>query len=83
MTTIQIDERTHEKLFKLMTSLQNSLGRKVNFNDAVNYLLAEHETRLYGTKRLLDLFGTLDITRADEDLRSLRKEEERRLAEIT
>lgn len=83
MTTIQIDARTREKLFKVMTSLQNTLGRRVSFNDVVNYLLAEHESRLYARGRLLELFGTLDITRADEDLRNLRKEEERRLAEIT
>ena len=80
MTTIQIDDRTREKLFRLMTELQKSFGRRLSFNEVVNYLISEYDSKLTARKHLLELFGNLEITQAKEELRRLRKEEEKRLA---
>lgn len=82
MTTIQIDDETRVKLFKLMTELQKSFGRRLSFNEVVNYLISEHESKLSARKHLLELFGTLEIAQAKEELQKLRKEEEKRLATI-
>ena len=80
MTTIQIDNGTRDKLFKLMTELQKSFGRRLSFNEVVNYLVSEHESKLSARKHLLELFGSLEITQAKEELQKLRKEDEKRLA---
>jgi len=80
VTTIQIDDGTREKLFRLMTELQKSFGRRLSFNEVVNHLISEYESKLNARKHLLELFGTLDISQAKEELQKLRKEEEKRLA---
>jgi len=75
-TTVQLDRRTRNELFKVVARLQARLGRRVTFDEAIMTLI--HETRGVSDARTRfdALFGSLQGDReAWHELDSLRRRE--------
>jgi len=80
VTTIQLDEKTRDELFKVVASLQSKLGRRVSFDEAIMTLIREARGVTVARKRFEGLFGSLRGDReAWRELESLRLKETRRL----
>ena len=74
VTTIQLDEKTRDELFKVVASLQSKLGRRVSFDEAIMILI--QDMRGTARKRFEALFGGLTGDReAWHELESLRGKE--------
>ncbi len=83
MTTIQLDEKTRDELFKVVTSLQSKLGRRVSFDEAIMILIQDMRGVAAARKRFEALFGGLRGDRETwNELESLRERETRRLEQI-
>jgi len=82
-TTIQLDEKTRDELFKVVASLQSKLGRRVSFDEAIMTLIQETRGVAVARKGFEGLFGSL---RGDQEawreLEALRARETRRLERI-
>ena len=84
VTTIQVGEDTQKKLFAKVAELEELLGRRGSYDEAINLLLDEpgetREARIQFTK----LFGALkNDKKVWMDLRSLRREEKSMLGRLT
>jgi hypothetical protein len=77
---IQLDERTRDALFKIVTELQSKLGRRVTFDEAIMSLMDETREVNDARSRFEALFGSLRGDRkAWDELESLRRTEAKRL----
>jgi hypothetical protein len=83
-TTIQLDEKTRDELFKVVASLQSKLGRRLSFDEAIMTLIQETRGVDVARKRFEGLFGSLrgDEREAWRELESLRARETKRLEKI-
>jgi hypothetical protein len=82
-TTIQLDERTRDELFKVVASLQSRLGRRVSFDEAIMTLIRDTQNVSVARKDFEALFGSLKGERAIwHELESLRTREAKRLERI-
>jgi len=59
VTTIQLDEKTRDELFKVVASLQSKLGRRVSFDEAIMILIQDMRGTAAARKRFEALFGGL------------------------
>jgi len=83
VTTIQLDEKTRDELFKVVASLQSKLGRRVSFDEAIMILIQDMRGMAAAIKRFEALFGGLRGDREVwHELESLRGKETRRLERI-
>jgi hypothetical protein len=75
-TTVQIDEKTKEALLKFASSLQERLGKRVTFDEAIAALVAEAEGSRQAREKLDSLFGSLARERGLwRELESFRRKE--------
>ena len=82
-TTIQVNEKTRDELFKVVANLQSRLGRRVSFDEAIMTLIHEARDVSAARKDFEALFGSLQGDRdAWHELKSLRAKEARRLEQI-
>lgn len=77
MTTISVTDDVKKKLLKLASELQIKVGRRVNFNEAIQFLIREREKN----PQLLDeaTRPTPKVEEALEELYAERKLDEKRL----
>jgi len=77
MTTISVTEDVKEKLLKIASQLQIKLGRRVNLNEAIRFLINEREKK----PQLLDeaCKPTPEVEKALKELYKERKLDEKRL----
>jgi len=80
MTTIAVDDDVRDELLKISAELQMKLGRRVNYNDVIRYLIGKKRVR----PELLDEFVVegLDSGEGIEELRMERKRDEERLERL-
>ena len=82
-TTIQLNEKTRDELFKVVASLQSKLGRRVSFDEAIMTLIQERRDVSAARNDFEALFGSLRGDRdAWHELESLRVREARRLERL-
>jgi len=82
-TTIQLNEKTRDQLFKVVAGLQSKLGRRVSFDEAIMMLIQETRDVAAARKDFEGLFGSLrGDRRAWHELKALRVMETRRLDRI-
>ena len=82
-TTIQVNEKTRDELFKVVANLQSRLGRRVSFDEAIMTLIHEASDVSAARKDFEALFGSLQGDRAAwHELKSLRAKEAARLERI-
>jgi hypothetical protein len=82
MTVVQVSEGTKQKLVEVAAKLQMSVKRKVSLDEAVKFLIEQYEGKKPDAELFYSFFGCLkryDIKKAYEELKALRKEEEKRL----
>ncbi|MCX6648948.1 MAG: hypothetical protein NTV61_06115 [Candidatus Bathyarchaeota archaeon] len=80
MTTIAVDNDVRDELLKISAELQMKLGRRVNYNDVIRYLIGKKRIR----PELLDEFVVegLDSKEGLEELRKDRQMDEERLERL-
>ncbi|MHA1205692.1 MAG: hypothetical protein K9W45_04295 [Candidatus Heimdallarchaeum aukensis] len=71
-TTIQIKKETKEALFNIKNRLERELGRRLSYDEVIEYLLEKNEST-FPKKVLSEFAGTLE-TEAKEIYANLRKE---------
>jgi hypothetical protein len=82
-TTIQLNEKTRNELFKVVASLQSKLGRRVSFDEAIMTLITETRDVSAAREKFEVLFGSLHGDHyAWQELESLRSKDVRRLEPI-
>jgi hypothetical protein len=82
-TTIHLNEKTKDELFKVVTSLQSKLGRRVSFDEAIMTLIQETRDASAARKDFQALFGSLRGKRDTwHELESLRIREAKRLERL-
>lgn len=82
MAVVQISEETKRKLVEVAAKLQMSIKRKVSLDEAVKFLIEQYEGKKSNVELFYSFFGCLkgyDTTKAYEDLKELRREEEKKL----
>jgi len=83
VTTIQVEEKTREVLFKLVAELERKKGRRVSYDEAIMTLIENARRRDFARARFRRLYGTLGPDeQAWEDLMTLRRGEKLRLERI-
>jgi len=85
MAVVQISEETKRRLVEVAAKLQMSVKRKVSLEEAVRFLIEQHEKKKHDPELFYSFFGCLkgyDIGKAQADLRELRREEEKRLERL-
>jgi len=77
MTTISVTDDVKQKLLKIASELQIKLGRRVNLNEAIQYLISEKEKK----PQMLDeaCKPTPKVEEAIKQLYAERKLDEKRL----
>jgi len=82
-TTIQVEEKTRQELFRIVSDLEREKGRRVSYDEAIMALIERVKFRDTARARFRDLYGTLgpDSTIWAE-LRGLRRSEKARLERI-
>jgi len=84
VTTIQVDEKTREVLFKLVAELERKKGRRVSYDEAILTLIEKVRRRDLTRARFRRLYGTLGPDeQAWQDLMRLRRGEKLRLERIS
>lgn len=80
MTTIAVDDDVRDELLKISAELQMRLGRRVNYNDVIRYLIGKKRVR----PELLDEFVVegLDSKEGLEELKKERRRDEERLERL-
>lgn len=80
MTTIAVDEDVRDELLKISAELQMRLGRRVNYNDVIRYLIGKKRVR----PELLDEYVVegLDSEEGLTELYEERRRDEERLERI-
>ena len=82
-TTIQVEERTRQELFRIVTELEREKGRRVTYDEAIMVLIERAKLRNAARARFRSLYGTLGPdSGAWVELRKLRKGEKARLERI-
>lgn len=80
VTTIQVEEKTRDELFKLVVELERRKGRHVTYDEAILTLIEDVRRRDSAKAQLRELYGTLGPDeQAWEELRNLRKGEKLKL----
>jgi len=83
VTTIQVEEKTREVLFRLVAELERKKGRRVSYDEAIMTLTENARRRDSARARFHRLYGTLGPDeRAWEDLMTLRRGEKFRFRRI-
>ena len=83
VTTIQVEEKTREVLFRLVAELERKKGRRVSYDEAIMTLIENARRRDSARARFRRLHGTLGPDeQAWEDLMTLRRGERFRLERI-
>ncbi len=83
VTTVQLDEKTRDELFKVVSDLQSRLGRRVSFDEAIMTLIQEARGVETARARFEAFFGSLlGDMEAWRELESLRRAERKRLERI-
>ncbi len=80
MTTIAVDDDVRDELLKISAELQMRLGRRVNYNDVIRYLIGKKKVR----PELLDEYVVegLDSKEGLEELRIERRRDEEKLERL-
>jgi len=80
VTTIAVDEDVRDELLKISAELQMRLGRRVNYNDVIRYLIGKKRVR----PELLDEYVVegLDSEEGLTELYEERRRDEERLERI-
>lgn len=78
-TTIQVNEKTKEMLFKFVLELERKLKKNVSYDEAIKHLIVRHKK----TEKLLNLRGIISIEKAKKDLAELKQLEGRRHESLT
>lgn len=84
-TTIQISEETQKKLFQIKNALEDQKGKRVTYNEAINYLIQEHERKfdkdqfLNTMRKFRGIFKQGEATKILDESRQLDREREKRL----
>jgi predicted CopG family antitoxin len=80
MTTIAVDDDVRDELLKISAELQLKLGRRVNYNDVLKYLIENRAKR----PELLDraVVKGLDSERLIRELHEERKRDEEKLERL-
>jgi len=74
MESIKVKPETKKKLTKIAGMLEKKLGRKVSYDEAINYLI---ERKLKNRKLAEELFGISKGENLYEELLKGRKEDEK------
>ncbi|XDF43712.1 hypothetical protein AB1303_10340 [Saccharolobus solfataricus] len=74
MESIKVKPETKKKLTKIAGMLEKKLGRKVSYDEAINYLI---ERKLKNRKLAEELFGIAKGENLYEELLKGRKEDEK------
>lgn len=83
VTTIQVEEKTRDELFKLVAELERRKGRHVTYDEAIMTLMEDARRRDSARVQFRQLYGTLGPDeQAWEELRNLRRGEKLRLERI-
>lgn len=85
MTVVQISEETKKKLVEIAGKMQISVKRKVSIDEAVKFLVEQYEGKKPNAELFYSFFGCLkgyDIKKAYDELKVLRREEEKRLERL-
>jgi len=80
VTTIAVDDDVRDELLKISAELQMRLGRRVNYNDVIRYLIGKKKVR----PELLDEYVVegLDSKEGLEELRIERRRDEEKLERL-
>ena len=84
-TTIQVSEETQKKLFQIINALEDLKGKRVTYNEAIEYLLQEHERKfdkeqfLNTMKKFQGIFKQGEATKLLNESRQLDREREKRI----
>ncbi len=80
MTTIAVDDDVRDELLKISAELQMRLGRRVNYNDVIRYLIGRKRAR----PELLDDYAVegLESREGIDELYEERRRDEERLERI-
>jgi predicted nucleotidyltransferase len=54
VTTIQLSEKTKDQLFEFQSKLQLELGRKVTYDEVIEYLLKAQKSKIGKRKELFE-----------------------------
>ena len=77
-TTIQISEETKSRLFKLINELERKWGRRVTYDEAIEYLMkekAKKRDKKEFLKHIKKFQGILELGEGSSLLRELRRNE--------
>ena len=83
MSTIQVEKRVKEDLFRIAAGLQQKFGRKVSLNEALSELIKSYRAEKRDKRLILSLFGSVkENKKARRALRELRRSEDTQLKAI-
>ncbi len=83
VTTIQVEEKTKEQLFELVSELEREMSKRVTYDEAIRALLRDARERRSARERFRKQYGALGPDReAWQDLSKLRRSERARLERI-
>jgi hypothetical protein len=77
-TTIQISEKTRDRLFQVINKLEKKVGKRLSYNDAIEYLLELQESEIDKKELLTNIrkyMGVLEEGEGKKLLKELRREE--------
>ncbi|HUX99993.1 MAG TPA: hypothetical protein VMV49_10605 [Candidatus Deferrimicrobium sp.] len=80
-TTIQISDEVQRKLFQLINKMEKELGRRISYNEAIQYLLDKQKSKVdkkHFIKNLEKFRGTLKPGEGKEYLKEMRALENER-----
>lgn len=80
MTTIAVDDDVRDDLLRISAELQLKLGRRVNYNDVLRYLLTSHGKRPECLKKAV--IKGLDSNNLIQELRNERIKDEKKLERL-
>ena len=82
MTTIAIKDDTKRELLKVAAELQMKLGRRVNFDETIRFLLQQRKKK--NPHLLIEAYGldNSDIGKMLEELYNERKKDEQKYADF-
>ena len=75
-TTIQITEEVQQRLFQVINKIESELGRRVSYNEAIQYLLDKQDAKINKeqlSKNLEPFFGILKPGEGKKYLNELRR----------
>jgi hypothetical protein len=82
-TTIQVEEKTRQELFRIVSELEREKGRHVTYDEAIMVLIERAKLRNAARARFGSLYGTLGPDSGIwTELGALRRSERARLERI-